>query len=165
MHPFAISTILMTELSLTLGMLILSSGESLRATSLSPERADLTASGALSIELGPIRLADELTDSIFALSAFGRQPATTSGLPDLNIVFILLIILCSVVSLTEHVTIRLRALSLLLVAISYPASFNIPDIISESAMLAEQPYASIHTLGLGFVSNGIVSMIGGLSDT
>jgi hypothetical protein len=32
-------------------------------------------------------------------------------------------------------------------------------------MLAEQPYASIHTLGLGFVSKGIVSMIDGLSDT
>src|SRR5918992_2021681 len=146
MHPFAISTILMTELSLTLGMLILSSGESLRATSLSPERADLTASGALLIELGPIRLADELADSIFALSAFGRQPATTRGLPDLTIVLILLIILCSVVSLTEHVTIRLTALSVLLAAISYPASFNIPDIISESAMLASHPILQFTTL-------------------
>src|SRR5919106_3142022 len=163
MHPLAISTMLTAEFSLTLGMLTLSSGESLSATSLPPESANLTASGALSMLLGPRILAEEFTDSTFALSAFGRQPATIRGLPDLVIVLILLNILCSVVSLTEHVTIRLRAPSLFLVAISYPASFNIPDIISESAMLAEQPYASIHTLGLGFVSNGIVSMIGGLS--
>jgi len=31
-------------------------------------------------------------------------------------------------------------------------------------MLAEQPYASIHTLGLDLLSSGIVSMIGGLRD-
>jgi len=31
-------------------------------------------------------------------------------------------------------------------------------------MLAEQPYASIHTLGLDLLNRGIVSMIGGLRD-
>lgn len=31
-------------------------------------------------------------------------------------------------------------------------------------MLAEQPYASIHTLGLDLLSSRIVSMIGGLRD-
>jgi hypothetical protein len=117
------------------------------------------------MQLGPRRLAEELSDSTFALSAFGRQPATMSGLPDFVIVLILLTIRCSVVSLTEHVTMRLRVLSLCWVAISYPASFKRPVIISESAILAEQPYASIHTLGLNFFFNrGIVSMIGGLSD-
>src|ERR671914_3108701 len=121
MHPLAISTMLTTGLSLTLGMLTLSSGESLRATSLPPARANLAASGALSIQFGPRRLAEEVTASTFALSAFGKQPATISGLPDLVIVLIMLTILCSVVSLTEHVTIRLRALSLFLLAISYPA--------------------------------------------
>jgi hypothetical protein len=59
---------------------------------------------------------------------------------------------------------RLRVLSLCWVAISYPASFKRPVIISESAILAEQPYASIHTLGFFFFNRGIVSMIGGLSD-
>jgi hypothetical protein len=115
MHPLAISTMLTTELSLTLGILTLSSEESLRATSLPPERANLTASGALSMQLGPRRLAEEVIDSTFALSAFGKQPATMSGLPDLVIVLILLTILCSVVFLTEHVTMRLRALSLFVV--------------------------------------------------
>ncbi len=119
MHPLAISTMLTTELSLTLGILTLSSGESPRATSLPPERANLTASGALSMQLGPRRLAEEeVTDSTFALSAFGKQPATISGLPDLVMFLILLIILCSVVSLTEQVTIKLRVPSLFLVAIS-----------------------------------------------
>src|SRR5215210_4190364 len=63
MHPLAISTMLTTELSLTLGILTLSSEESLRATSLPPERANLTASGALSMQLGPRRLAEEVIDS------------------------------------------------------------------------------------------------------
>src|SRR4051794_26148404 len=107
MQPLAISTMLTTELSLTLGILTLSIGESLSSTSLPPARANLAASGALSMQLGPRRLADELSDSTFALSAFGRQPAIMSGLPDLVIVRILLTIRCSVVSLTEHVTMRL----------------------------------------------------------
>src|SRR3954454_19082072 len=43
------------------------------------------------------------------------------------------------------------------VAISYPSAFNSPDIISESAMLAEHPYASIHTFFLLQLSPLILS--------
>src|SRR5438093_2390439 len=108
MQPLAIFTMLITGLSLTLGMLTLSTEESSSATSLVPARVEPTTSVTLSIECGPSRLAEEFSDSTIVLFAFGMQPATTSGLPDLLIALILLTILCSVVSLTEQVTIRLR---------------------------------------------------------
>src|SRR5581483_2760427 len=118
MQPLAISTMLTTGLSLTRGMFILSDSESSSATSLLPVRAELTTSVVLSIEWGPRRLAVGLSSSTLVLSAFGRQPAITRGLPDLLRDFILLTILCSVVSLTEHVTTRLSAPSPCSVAIS-----------------------------------------------
>ncbi len=72
-----------------------------------------------------------------------------SGFPVFERAFILLIILCSVVSFTEQVTIMFKSGFSSGFAITNPFVDNAPAIVWESATLAEQPYASIQTLGDG----------------
>src|SRR5579885_389405 len=92
------------------------------------------------MEFGPRRLAFGLNFSTVPISAFGRQPATTSGLFFNR--FIRWIILLAVASLTEHVTTTLRSASDGFCASVCPPFTTSPVIISESAKLAEHPYAS-----------------------
>src|SRR5690349_6025016 len=101
MQPLAISIMLIMGFILMRGTFILSDTESSRETSRLPSKVELTISAVFSIECGPIRLAEGFRCSTFVLSALGKQPATTRGLPDLVNDLILVTILCSVASLTE----------------------------------------------------------------
>ena len=137
MHPLAISTIPTVGLSLTFGNPTFDKSESSRAICFLPPNVELITSNVFPNELGPSKLAFSENFSTFSFSAFGRHPATISGFVFND--FILYIILFAVVSLTEQVTMRLRSDSVESVAnVCPPLTIN-PEIISESAKLAEQP--------------------------
>ena len=98
------------------------------------------------MEPGPIMLAPGANLSTVLGSALGRQPATTSG-PELSD-FIRWIILLAVASFTEQVTMTERSDSAALSATVCPPFTIRPEIISESAELAEHPYASTCILAI-----------------
>src|ERR1051326_6248628 len=116
------------------------------------------------MEWGPIIEAPGANFRTKFLSAFGRQPAITRGTFARFSLAIRLDILCSVLSLTEQVTIIAADPSFSFFASSNPPCFSNPDIISESAILAEQPYASIQTFGIGCLIRLTVSISSGISD-
>ena len=80
-HPLAISIMLVTGLSRTLGRLILSDAESSRAIALFPEIADLTISIVPLIACGPRSEAVGYLVSRSFVFALGRQPAIIKGFP------------------------------------------------------------------------------------
>jgi len=77
--PLAISTMLMAGLSLTLGRPIFEESTSSRATIFFPCKVELITSIVFVKEFGPRRLAFVENLSTVFFSAFGKQPATTSG--------------------------------------------------------------------------------------
>ena len=107
MQPLEISTIPIVGFSLILGRPTLETSISSRATTLFPFKVELITSSVFPKEFGPSRLASCVIFSTVVLSAFGKQPATTSGFD-----FRLLmrwIILLAVTSFTEHVTTRFKS--------------------------------------------------------
>ena len=139
-HPLAISTIPTAEFSRTFGSPTFDKSESSKAICFLPINVELITSSVLPSEFGPSKLAFSINFSTVLCSAFGKHPATISGFVFSD--FILCIILFAVVSLTEHVTIRLRSDSDESVTNVCPPFTINPEIISESAKLAEHPYAS-----------------------
>src|SRR5260370_26631024 len=107
MQPLAISTIPTAEFSLTFGKPTLDTSESATSILFIPLRVELMTSRVFPKEFGPSKLAFGLNLSTVDCSAFGKQPATTSGF--VFIFLILYIILCAVASFTEHVTIRFKS--------------------------------------------------------
>ena len=105
------------------------------------------------IDDGPIMEAFGASFDTVSGSAFARHPATTSGFfPSF---FILYAILPAVESFTEHVTSMLASASCSDSA-STPPFATMPDIISESAKLAEHPYASIQILAIAHLSKASI---------
>ncbi len=124
-------------MSLTLGNPTFDKSESSKAICFVPDNVELITSSVLPNEFGPSKLAFSVNFSTLLFSAFGKHPATISGF-DFNDL-ILCIILFAVVSFTEQVTIRLRSESDESVTnVCPPLTIN-PEIISESAKLAEHP--------------------------
>ena len=107
MQPLAISIIPTAGFNRTFGRPTFVRSESASSILLTPFRVDAITSMVFPKEFGPNRLALGPNFSTVDCSAFGRQPATTSGL-DLR-VFILCIILFAVASLTEQVTIIFKS--------------------------------------------------------
>src|SRR4029077_13344135 len=129
-----------TEFNLTFGRPTLDRSESASSIFFIPFRVELMTSRVFPKEFGPSRLAFGLNFSTVDCSAFGKHPATTSGFD--FIFFILYTILSAVASLTEQVTIRFKSDSVEFWAKVWPPFKIKPEIISESAKLAEHPYAS-----------------------
>src|SRR2546421_10253565 len=107
MQPLAISTIPTAEFNLTFGNPTLDTSESAISVFFIPFRAEFMTSRVFPKEFGPSKLAFGLNLSTVDCSAFGKQPATTSGF--VLIFLILCIILSAVASFTEQVTIRFKS--------------------------------------------------------
>ena len=153
MQPLAISTIPTAGFNLTFGSPIFLVSSPRRIFFL-PCSAPSSSCSVPPIDEGPIIDAFGASFDTVSGSAFARHPATTSGLfPSF---FILYAILPAVESFTEHVTNMLASASCSDSASTCPPFATIPEIISESAKLAEHPYDSIQTLAIAHLKRASI---------